>query len=333
MTRALQAFSRRGFGGNASVKSNVTVDEVELHDPFTYMLVADYNTRSVHRYDVHTGAFVDVFISSGSGGMERTGGMAFGPDKGHLYATSTVWQGDNEVLRYDRETGDFIDVFIPAAASMGNALYNLSFGPDGDLYILDWIGQGSGCSGKSTVRRYDGETGVYIDDFAEIDHRAHQMEFGPDGDLYVAYYCAEGVVQLDRVTGDQVDTPVAAFDSRFYDLAFSPVDGDLLISAWPTDALHRYDGGSYDYSGTFGSVGSPGYLQSGDPVGAFEAKAVLLLAQRVDIRARGEDVVEEEVVVTLGGSAGATAGTIQRVHGVGGERHPPRFGLGGQGGL
>ncbi len=51
------------------------------------MYVANAGTNSILRYDGVTGEFKDVFVLSGSGGLQRPCDLAFGPD-GNLYVSS-----------------------------------------------------------------------------------------------------------------------------------------------------------------------------------------------------------------------------------------------------
>src|SRR5205823_11593133 len=67
---------------------------------------------SVLRYDGTTGAFMDAFVSEGSGGLSLLTGPLFGPD-GNLYVRSTPDFSLGAVLRYDGTTGAVIDEFIP----------------------------------------------------------------------------------------------------------------------------------------------------------------------------------------------------------------------------
>jgi hypothetical protein len=67
-------------------------------------------THSVLRFDGTTGAFVDVFVPSGSGGLSLPVDLAFGPD-GNLYVSSFF---TDSVLRYSGTTGAFIDAFVPS---------------------------------------------------------------------------------------------------------------------------------------------------------------------------------------------------------------------------
>ena len=69
-------------------------------------------TRQVLRYDGATGAFVDAFVASGSGGLTSPTGQVFGPD-GNLYVSS--WN-NHQVLRYNGATGAFLDAFVAAGS-------------------------------------------------------------------------------------------------------------------------------------------------------------------------------------------------------------------------
>ena len=75
--------------------------------------MGNYNAHEVVRFDGTSGAFIDVFATAGSGGLDTPEQMAFGPD-GNLYVASF---NSNEVLRYNGTTGAFIDVFVAAGAS------------------------------------------------------------------------------------------------------------------------------------------------------------------------------------------------------------------------
>jgi WD40 repeat protein len=61
----------------------------------------------IERFDPTTGAFVDLLVAPGSGGLINARDLSFGPD-GNLYVVS---QNSNEVLRFSALTGAFVDVF------------------------------------------------------------------------------------------------------------------------------------------------------------------------------------------------------------------------------
>ena len=74
------------------------------------MYVASEYTNEVLQYDATTGAFVDVFVTAGSGGISGPYGLAFGPD-GNLYVSG---RNSNDVVRYDGTTGAPAGTFVAA---------------------------------------------------------------------------------------------------------------------------------------------------------------------------------------------------------------------------
>lgn len=75
------------------------------------------------RFNGKTGAFIDVFVESGSGGLTDFVDMEFGPD-GNLYIPDFL---PAPVLRFSGKTGDFIDTFVPAGTGANAA--TLTFMP------------------------------------------------------------------------------------------------------------------------------------------------------------------------------------------------------------
>lgn len=76
-----------------------------------YLYAASYPFNGVVRFDATTGAFVDVFIEPGSGGLLGPIGIQPGPD-GHVYVAGYE---SNNIIRYDGGTGAFRDVFVEAS--------------------------------------------------------------------------------------------------------------------------------------------------------------------------------------------------------------------------
>ncbi|MCP3141476.1 Vgb family protein [Pyxidicoccus xibeiensis] len=79
----------------------------------------------VRRYDGKTGAFIDVFVEPGSGGVSDALDLEFGPD-GNLYLPDFL---PGTVLRYSGRTGDFIDAFVPPGSGGLGFSVTLTFMP------------------------------------------------------------------------------------------------------------------------------------------------------------------------------------------------------------
>jgi hypothetical protein len=153
--------------------------------------VASRDTGAVLRFNPTTGAFLDTFVSSGSGGLVQTEELLFGPD-GNLYVTEF---SGNRVLRYSGATGDFLGVF--ATSESVAATRGMAFGADGNLYV-------SGNASDNVVR-FDGRTGAFLGVFASGISGANGIAFGLDGNLYVASEFGNVIVRVDGTTGSFID--------------------------------------------------------------------------------------------------------------------------------
>lgn len=116
--------------------------------PDGLLYVADA-ALGILRFDVATGAFVDVFVPQGKGGLGAAFRLAFGAD-GRLYVTD----GTAAVFRFDGATGDYVDTFVQDTSGRLGRAAGLAFGPDGHLYVV------SRAAGE--VLRYDGGSGAYL---------------------------------------------------------------------------------------------------------------------------------------------------------------------------
>jgi hypothetical protein len=130
-----------------------------------------------------TGAFLGEFVNTNTEVHELgPAGLTFGPD-GNLYIVN--W-GTSSVTRYQGPSGTTPGAPMPSPGNSGADFIpddggrfrvggGLVFGPDGngddhqDLYVTysDWTGTWKANHG--TVRRYDGVTGSFIDDFVAPD--------------------------------------------------------------------------------------------------------------------------------------------------------------------
>ena len=165
------------------------------------LYVASFNTDSILVYDGLNGAFLDVFVTVGSGGLNGPdAGMNFGPD-GNLYVPS-FWS--HAVLRYDGGEGAFIDAFVsPGEGGLAWPRVVL-FREDGRVIVS--------AEASDQVLLYDGQDGTplgaLIDDITTPTGMAIR-----DGMLYVASNDADSVSRYDVMTGDFIDTVVANGDS------------------------------------------------------------------------------------------------------------------------
>lgn len=196
----IDAFVPSGSGGLVDPTGLVFGPDGNLYVSGTSQIFA--GPDQVLRYDGKTGAFIDVFVPAGSGGVVDPVGLAFGPD-GNLYVSSFA---THQVLRYKGQTGAFIDAFVPVGSGGLFRPTGLVFGPDGNLYV----------SGRdnNTVLRYNGKTGAFIDAFVPTGsgglNGPHELAFGPDRNLYISSEFSKQILRYDGQTGAFIDAFVPA---------------------------------------------------------------------------------------------------------------------------
>lgn len=232
---------------------------------------------SVLRFDSTTGAFLDIFVPKGSGGLSYPNDITVGPD-GNLYISQTPGADYTSatVLRYSGTTGAFMDVFVQPNSGNVNQAAAIRFGPDGNLYVADF---NDGICCTATVKRFNGTTGAFIDVFTSGYGMVHPsgMTFGPDGNLYVGDEL--NIVRFNGTTGAFIDVFVPAGTDGLPvppcgpsgDIVFGS-DKNLYAAAPYCNTVVRYNGttGAFmDFfvpSGT-GVLSSPSGLKFG-PDGA-----------------------------------------------------------------
>jgi DNA-binding beta-propeller fold protein YncE len=200
-----------------------------------------------------TGAFVDVFVSSGRGGLDEPNGVVFGPD-GNLYVSSNQ---TNQVQRYDGTTGAFIDVFVPGPVGVA-IIGDLLFAPDGTLWIVSRNAAGE------AVNRYNPTTGAFIDAFAAggpmmtMDRK--RAIPAPDGNVYVTSRGSDEVFRYNGQTGAFIDVFVSAGSGGIdgpLGSSFGP-DGNLYISGQFSSNVVRYNGITGELIDAFVPAGTGG---------------------------------------------------------------------------
>jgi hypothetical protein len=146
------------------------------------LYVTSSGTAQVLRYDGRTRDYLGAFVaSSGDHVLTTPVSVTFGPD-GDLYvADFAPVTGNPAVVRYQGLSGPtpgaFIGEFVPAGSGGLLRPLGLLFGPDGngdghqDLYVSSQVvGPSFGAKEHTTsVKRYDGVTGAFIDTFVAVD--------------------------------------------------------------------------------------------------------------------------------------------------------------------
>jgi glucose/arabinose dehydrogenase len=213
---------------------------------------------TVLRYDGTTGAFIDAFISAGSGGLKDPEALVFRND-GFLYVSNFGTNPannmnmnvlDGQVTRYDATTGAFDSVFASSADIRGNA-DGMAFGPNGDLFVSVLNRNSPDVPGVLT---FDGTTGAFKGQFTQGGNLSipRTIAFGPDGNLYVIDLNPNNtdsrIVRFDGTSGQYIDDyiPNGSGLHQARGVGFGP-DGRLYVSTTnnpnqPYDLIWAFDG-------------------------------------------------------------------------------------------
>ncbi|TWT40599.1 Virginiamycin B lyase [Phycisphaerae bacterium RAS1] len=214
--------------------------------PDGLLYVASEGSHSIQRYDPGSGAYIDDFVASGSGGLLQPTGMTWGPD-GHLYVPSF---GLHSVLKYDGQTGAPLGEFVaPFSGQLSGPDNGTTFGPDGHLWVPSY--------NSNRICRYDGQSGAFLNSFAV--GRPRVMEFR-DGVVYVTSESLDAVRRFNATTfasqgffvasgAGGLDTPVG--------MVFAP-DGVLYVTSATNDNILKYDGQTGAFLGEFAAAGVSG---------------------------------------------------------------------------
>jgi DNA-binding beta-propeller fold protein YncE len=225
------------------------------HPRGSQLLVSSHDTHSVLRYDAATGALIDPFVPTGSGGLGMPHGLALGPD-GNLYVCNRQY---HSILRYDIRTGTFLGEFVPARSGGLDTPIGLVFGPDGQLYVSSY--------GTHSILRYEGRTGAFLGAFVAAGQGGlrtpYGLEFGPDGHLYVCSQSGSSVLRYDGKSGTFLGAfvpPGSGGLDGAHVPAFGP-DGYMYVSSWKSHSILRYDGRTGAFLGVFVPARSGGLTE------------------------------------------------------------------------
>jgi sugar lactone lactonase YvrE len=242
--------------------------------PSQYLLVSDFGTDQILRYDGGDGHFIDSFVPKGTGGSNAMEYMFLDNSGQNILVDGS---DTNNVLRFSLVDGSP----IPGPRESGASLVRKGAGglvtpegivydPDGNLLVANTT------STTGDILKYDSFTGqllgVFLASGAGGDlANANDMHIGPDGDLYVSStkgtaYNNGNVLRFDPVTGDPLPGPSRS-GANFIDplttqlanaFTWGP-DGNLYLSVDTGNGMggiDRFDGTTGDPLPAQGQTGA-----------------------------------------------------------------------------
>ena len=230
---------------NAAGKGK-TSDPLFQKFPKLYLLVSDFKNHAVVRFDGVTGAFVDEFVTRGSGGLKKPWGLALGHDGDLLVAS----EGTSSILKYSIAKGEYVKKF----ASVPGQPRGLMVGPANNWptnlmphETAEWrktcpdIGKGKGevhwpGFGANSYSCPKGRIDVNM-----VENKRAFMPACCLSHLYVTSHFADSVLKYKMETGAPLGTFAAGVDSPF-DLRLSPIDGHVYVASEQGDKVVQVNG-------------------------------------------------------------------------------------------
>jgi len=207
---------------------------------------------SVERFDDQGNQLAGQGIANGTGGLGMPQGITIGPD-GNIYVSSVNNStGAGEILFFDpsgaplSHSGGQVGLFAtlpfnPPAEEGGDPTppspARLKFGPDGNLYVADMAG--------TTVRVFDGTTGVQLADAATGLAAPTGLTFGPDGALYVGNFNDGVVYRVQEGMKQPFIQPTLAGPYTPSSLLWQPSGNLLVVDVIGNQILEYDDSGQF----------------------------------------------------------------------------------------
>jgi DNA-binding beta-propeller fold protein YncE len=232
------------------------------------LYIGDAGDDTVKRYDAATGAFISVFVASGSGGLHGPRGILFDDDGNLLVANQNVnLPIPGAILRFDGTTGTPLpDLVSSSDENAPTAPHGIIVGAK--LYVADLLRVlGADNTAKGRIRTYDDATGAFLGDLKvkgfdmSYEHPNALVVSAADGALYVSLRD----LRADSIGGFVLRfNPDGSFDRVFIadrrggvghlnrprGLVFGP-DGNLYITSFRADATDTSSIRIYSPGGAF----------------------------------------------------------------------------------
>lgn len=186
------------------------------------MLVSSFNDRSIKKYNLETGEFIENFATTSTAPTR----MRIGEDS-LLYVLPWAGQGqENPIARYDLD-GNFIDNFSEVGVSQA---IGMAWDEEGNFYVSSY--------GGGYVRKYDAEgndLGFFINSSV---NGPTNIWFADNGDMIVLNWDGGNATRFDS-EGNFLEIFISGL-SQPEGVAFLP-NGNFLIGNGGTDQVKEFE--------------------------------------------------------------------------------------------
>jgi len=214
--------------------------------PNESVFVSNTNTDEILRYNVNTGEFLGVFVSSeNNGGLKGPKDLVFDPENRYLYVSSFL---TNEIFLYDT-TGNYV-------GSVNNELLqrpiNMKFDKNGDFLFIVSSDNNKVLKFNVKINEYEGKPELeFIKAYDWSKH--HPLFTNPsavaisnesDGEFYVSSATQNTILWYNSMD-DEFNIFVSSENNGGLkgpkDLVFDPENRYLYVSSFLTNEIFRYN--------------------------------------------------------------------------------------------
>ncbi|MBL8760627.1 MAG: hypothetical protein JNL50_04925 [Phycisphaerae bacterium] len=237
----MNRFSRRSFV--LALAASITALTPPARAGGTELLVCNFNSDSVTRYDLATGDYLGTLDPAAN--IDGPLCARLGPD-GFLYVAS---EGNNKVVRYNPNTWTYKDTFIS-----GNGLTQptgLTWDKNGDLLISSFD--------ADSILKFDGTTGapkgtLVTPAQGTLNGPDNGTIVGPDGALWVPSFWNNRVIRYNADSGATLGQFASVGRPRVMEFR----DNSMFITSETNNSVRKYDINTGQYLGNFVASGSGG---------------------------------------------------------------------------
>lgn len=198
-------------------------------------VTSDANDQ-VRRYAGNTGAFQTIPFGSVPPAAQQLA-IHFGATNNRVL----VGHFNGGVQEFNATTGAYIKTYNPTGGVQWAGIY----GPNGNVILGDW--------NTNDVREFNSANAAYVQTLTTAFNPA-DMRIGPNGNLYICSFAGGYVKEVNASNGAPVSQWSQPTNDQPNDIAFNPVNQEILVTCMVSNVVRRYDS-THNLLGSFTGTG------------------------------------------------------------------------------